>query len=107
MRRDSTLRWLFVRVSQLTAGLVIVGLMAAATVRWARKAENRRMKLSGIALCWAAMLAGIGVCIAMEFSVEGKVFVDLPVWAAYAIMAACCAGIGAAAYQTVFRSLKE
>ena len=107
MRRDSALRWLFVRVSQLTAGLVIAGLMIAAVVRWMRKPENRRMKPAGIALCWAAVLAAIGICIAMEFSVEGKVFVDLPVWAAYAIMAACCVGIGAAAYQTVFRSLKE
>lgn len=106
MRRDSTLRWLFVRVSQLTAGLVIVGLMIAAVVRWARNPEKRRMKPSGIILCWAAVLAGVGVCIAMEFSVEGKIFVDLPVWAAYAIMAFCCVVIGAAAYQTVFRSLK-
>ena len=106
MRRDSTLRWLFVRVSQLTAGLVIVGLMIAAVVRWARKAEIRRMKPSGIILCWAAVLAGVGICIAMEFSVEGKIFVDLPVWAAYAIMAVCCVGIGVAGYQTVFRSLK-
>ncbi|MBR4539292.1 MAG: prolipoprotein diacylglyceryl transferase [Clostridia bacterium] len=106
MRRDSTLRWLFVRVSQLTAGLVIVGLMTAAAIRWARKAEIRRMKPSGIILCWAAVLAGVGICVAMEFSVEGKIFVDLPVWAAYAIMAVCCVGIGAAAYQTVFRGLK-
>ena len=107
MRRDSTLRWLFVRVSQLTAGLVIAGLMAAAVVRWTRNPENRRMKPAGIILCWAAVLAGVGVCIAMEFSVEGKIFVALPVWGAYAIMALCCVGIGAAAYQAVFRSLKE
>ena len=107
MRRDSTLRWLFVRVSQLTAGLVIAGLMAAAVVRWAKSPDSRRMKPAGIILCWVAVLAGVGICIAMEFSVEGKVFVDLPVWAAYAIMAACCVGIGAAGYQTVFRSLKE
>ena len=106
MRRDSTLRWLFVRVSQLTAGLVIAGLMAAAVVRWAKRPESRRMKLAGIILCWAIVLAGVGICIAMEFSVEGKVFVDLPVWAAYAIMACCCVGIGTAAYQAVFRSLK-
>ncbi len=107
MRHDRTLRWLFVRVSQLTAALVIVGLMAGALVRWAQRRECRRAKPSEIVLCWAAVLAGAGVSIAMEFSVEGKIFVDLPVWAAYAIMACACAVIGLAAYQTIFRSLKK
>ncbi len=106
MRHDRTLRWLFVRVSQLTAALVIVGLMAAALVRWIRNREQRRMGPLSVVLCWAAVLAGAGVCIAMEFSVEGKIFVDLPVWTAYAVMACACAGIGAAGYRAVFRSLK-
>ena len=107
MRHDRTLRWLFVRVSQLTAALVIVGLMAAALIRWAHNRDRRLASPGEIVLCWAAVLAGAGISIAMEFSVEGKIFVDLPVWAAYAIMACACASIGAAAYREVFRSLKD
>ena len=106
LRQDGTLRWLFVRVSQLTSALVIAGLMLASTVRWARNREARAMKPGGLALRWLAMLAGVGAVIAMEFSVDGKIFVQLPVWAGYAVMACACACVGAAAYQTVFGSLK-
>lgn len=104
LRQDRTLRWLFVRVSQLTAALVIAGLMLFAVLRWTRKKQERRMSLGGILLCWAAVLLGVGVCICMEFSVEGKILVDLPIWTAYLIMACACLLIGAAAYQVVFRS---
>lgn len=106
MRRDNYLRWLFVRVSQLTSVLVIAGMMIAAVIRWARNKEARHMTGKQIVLCWAVVLACAGICVALEFSVDGKILPDIPVWADYALMACCCAGIGAAAYRVIFHSIK-
>lgn len=106
LRRDSVLRWLFVRVNQLTAALVIAGLMAFALVRWIRNKDSRRMSGKEIALCWAVMLLCVGLCVAMEFSVDGKILEFLPVWAGYSLMALGCVGIGFAAWQAVFKSVK-
>lgn len=105
LREDNSLRWLFVRVSQLTAALVIAGLMIAAVIRWTGKPQNRRMTAKGLVSCWAAVLLSVGVIVAMEFSIGGKILITLPLWAAYGIMALCCAVIGTAAYRTVFCSL--
>ena len=107
LRQDNTLRWLFVRVSQLTSALVIAGLMIVAIIRWARHKDRRLISGGQILLCWAAVLLCVGGCIVLEFSVEGKIFQTLPIWTAYCIMALCCAGIGCAAYNVVFQSLKE
>ena len=107
LRQDNTLRWLFVRVSQLTAALVIAGLLIAAVIRWSKHPARRKMSGLQLALCWAVVLLGAGVCIAMEFSVEGKIFITLPIWAAYVIMAIACVCIGTAAYRASFHSLKE
>ena len=105
LRRDSVLRWLFVRVSQLTAALVIAGLMIFAVIRWAKEKKHRRMKTGAILLCWAAVLLGVGLCVAMEFSVDGKILEWLPVWGGYGVMALSCIVIGTAAYQVIFKSL--
>ncbi|MBR6184794.1 MAG: prolipoprotein diacylglyceryl transferase [Clostridia bacterium] len=106
LRRDSVLRWLFVRVSQLTAALVIAGLMLFAVRRWARQKDKRRMTGAGVALCWAVVLACAGLCVAMEFSVDGKILEFIPVWAGYGVMALACVGMGCASYRLVFKSLK-
>lgn len=104
LRRDSVLRWLFVRVSQLTAAIVIAGLMLFAVRRFARDKKGRRMTWKGIALCFGAVLLCVGLCIAMEFSVDGKILESLPIWAGYGVMALACVGIGWASYQVVFKS---
>ena len=107
LRQDSCLRWLFVKVSQLTAAIVIVLLMAAATVRWFRQKENRRMSGKALLLCWLAVAGCIGFIVALEFSVDGKIWDGLPLEAIYPLMACCCALIGVSAYRTVFHSLKD
>ncbi len=107
LRQDNTLRWLFVRVSQLTAALVIAGFLIAAVIRWSKNPDQRKMSGAQLALCWLGVLLGAGVCIAMEFSVEGKILVTMPVWAAYVIMALACACIGTAGYRAAFHNVKE
>ncbi|MBQ6959833.1 MAG: prolipoprotein diacylglyceryl transferase [Clostridia bacterium] len=106
LRRDSYLRWLFVKVSQLTAAIVIVMLMAAATVRWARRKDARRMTGKGLLMRWLAAAASVGLIIALEFAVDDKIWHELPIWGIYGLMACACAVIGVSAHQTVFRSLK-
>jgi phosphatidylglycerol:prolipoprotein diacylglycerol transferase len=107
LRQDNTLRWLFVRVSQLTAALVIAGFLIFAVIRWSRNPDRRKMSGAQLVLCWAVVLLSVGACIAMEFSVEGKIFVTLPIWTAYVIMALACVCIGTAAYRATFHSVKE
>lgn len=106
LRRDSYLRWLFVRVSQLTAAIVLVLLMAAAVVRWARRKEDRHMTGKGLLIRWLAVAASVGLIIALEFAADDKIWHELPIWGIYGLMACACLVIGVSAYQTVFRSLK-
>ncbi|MBR3017142.1 MAG: prolipoprotein diacylglyceryl transferase [Clostridia bacterium] len=101
LRRDHCLRWLFVRVSQLTALLVILGLMLFATVRWAKAKRNQKASLLPVLLPWLSVALFSGIIIAIEFSFDGKILRDLPVWAGYLIVAACSAGIGVSAYRLI------
>ena len=106
LRRDSYLRWLFVKVSQLTAAVVIVLLMAAAAVRWARRKDERRMSGQGLLTRFLAVAASAGLIVALEFAADDKIWHALPVWGVYGLMACACVVMGVSAYQTVFRSLK-
>lgn len=100
LRRDHCLRWLFVRVSQLACLIVILGLMLAALLRMIKQAKPLNPRR--VALLWLAVAAFSGIVVAIEFSFDGKILRDLPVWAGYLIMACCSAGIGAAAYTAIF-----
>ncbi len=99
LRRDHCLRWLFVRVSQLTALIVILGLMLAAVLRF-RKSSS--LKPGQVALSWGLVALFAGIVVAIEFSFDGKILRDLPVWAGYLIMAGCSCGIGWAASRLIF-----
>ena len=99
MRRDNFLRWLFVRVSQLTATLVLAGLMLYALIHLVRAGRLHGAALRGAIASWAVFLACTGVTIALEFAIDKSA--DLPIWAAYCLMALCCIGLGAACYQAV------
>lgn len=101
LRRDNFLRWLFVRCSQLTAALVLGGLMLWALVRWAKLPKAQRMSGRRMLALWVVFLACVGVCIAMEFAVDKSA--DMPVWLCYTAMAVCCGGIGGSSYQVVIK----
>ena len=100
LRRDNFLRWLFVRVSQLGAALVMAGLMLYALVQLARCGRLRGPALRRTLICWAVFVACTGIIIALEFAIDKSA--DLPIWAAYCLMALCCIGLGTACYQAVF-----
>ena len=107
LREDSCLKWLFVRVSQLTAALVLAGLMIAAAVKWARKGHNGGISKGRMAAYGGLFLLGVCVIIAMEFAVDGKILAGLPEWADYLIIALSCAVMGRAGWRTVLRSPAE
>lgn len=44
LRRDNFLRWLFVRVSQVTAAVVLLGLVVFGLIRWARRWKDVSVK---------------------------------------------------------------
>lgn len=101
LRRDNFLRWLFVRVSQLTAVLVLVALMLAGLIRWARKPRKERCSLGRMLGYWLFFAACVGICILLEFAIDKSPV--LPIWAAYCIMSVCCVGLGWSAYQVVLK----
>lgn len=97
LRRDDCLRWMFVRVSQLTAVILLALMMLFALIRRAREG---RLIPKRAALWCAVFLLCVGLCIWMEFAQDKSP--DLPMWACYLIMAAACAGLGLSAYRVVF-----
>ena len=101
LRRDHCLRWLFVRVSQLTALLVILGLMLFAALRWLKAKNGPKISPFRALVPWLMVALCAGIIIAIEFSFDGKILRDLPVWAGYLIVAACSAGIGVSAYRAL------
>lgn len=105
LRRDQFLRWLFVRVSQLTAVLVLGGLMFWALYRWVKAPKAQRMSTKQLVINWVIFLVGVGVCIAMEFAADKSA--DIPVWACYTIMAVCCVAFGTTSYRLILRGVKE
>jgi len=104
LRRDNFLRWLFVRVSQLTAVLVLGGIMVAALINWLKTPKAQRMATVKMVLNWLIFLAGVGICIAMEFAIDKSA--DLPVWLCYTIMAGCCVVFGIASTQVTLKYKK-
>lgn len=105
LRRDEFLRWLFVRVSQLTAVLVLGGLMFFALYRWVRAEKSARMPVKALVINWVIFLVGVGLCIAMEFAVDKSA--EMPVWLCYCIMAVCCVAFGATSYKLILHGVKE
>lgn len=97
LRRDDCLRWMFVRVSQLTAVIVLALMMLIAVIR-----RNREKRLNPKpAVMWGIVfLVCVGLCIWMEFAQDKSP--DLPMWACYMIMAGACVGLGISAHRVVF-----
>ncbi len=97
LRRDSMLRWLFVRVSQLNAALVLGGMMFYFLAVWKKHASGKRKPARYLALRWVGFLlcaAGIILC---EFAVDKSA--SLSVGMSYLIMSLFCLGVGICAYQ--------
>ena len=100
LRRDQFLRWLFVRVNQLTAVLVLTGFMVYALVKWLKNREKYQLKTGALVSCWVLYTVLAGVCIGLEFAVDKAAW--LPVWACYLLMALAVTGMGICSRKLIF-----
>lgn len=96
LRQDAYLRFGFVRVSQLTAVIVLALLLIVTLVR-----RRSAFPLRRAALTIAVFIACVGVCVALEFAKDKSA--ALPDAAIYCIMALACAGLGASVGSAVRR----
>ena len=112
LRRDNFLRWLFVRVSQVTCGVVMLFLFVFAVIRWLkrpeavgrtrRKNEAEKMSAARVIFCGAAFLLLTGAVVALEFAVDKSP--DMPVATAYGLEALCAAGMGVSVWQVAMKN---
>lgn len=101
LRRDNFLRWLFVRVSQLTAVIVMLIMIIVAVIRWTKTADKAQTK-KRIVTCVIVFFLCVGGCIGIEFAVDKS---DWPNEILYALLAVCAAGLGITTWQIVMRPL--
>ena len=102
LRRDNFLRWLFVRVSQVTAAVVLLGLFIFAVLRWTRRPEGKRMPLKHLIAYAVGFLLLAGAVVALEFAVDKSP--TLSVAMAYLLEACCAVGFGVITWQVVMKN---
>ena len=102
LRRDNFLRWLFVRVSQVTAAVVLLGLLVFGILRWARRPANKRISRRSVVTCCTVFVLLAGVVVLLEFGIDKSAELSIPL--AYLLEAGCAAGMGAAVWRVAMRS---
>ncbi len=102
LRRDNFLRWLFVRVSQVTAAVVLLGVFVFGVLRWLRKPPEQRMARGRVIACGAVFVLLVAAVIALEFAVDKSA--TLSVAMAYLLEAFCAAGFGVVTWQVAMKN---
>ena len=102
LRRDNFLRWLFVRVSQLTAVIVLAFLILFAILRRAKKPAAERMPMKQVAVCCAVFLLLVGAMIILEFALDKSENLTVPM--GYLLETLCAVGFGIVSYRLVMKN---
>ena len=107
LRADNFLHWtrVFIRVSQLTAVLVLAGMMFCTLHRWRKASVEARLSKKLVIINWVIFLVCVGVSIWMQFAVQKSA--TIPAWVCYTVMGVCAAGFGVTAHQLIMKSVKE
>lgn len=100
LRRDNFLRWLFVRVSQLTAVIIMLLMIICAIVRWT-KAQTKAMPKKKLVLYTIFFFLFVGGCIGIEFAVDKS---DWPNEILYSLLAVCAAGLGVTTWNVAMKN---
>lgn len=102
LRRDSFLRWMFVRVSQVTAAVVLAVLIVQGIRRAYAHRELWSRRKKELISCTAVFLICTGACIVLEFAMDKSAYLSLEV--CYGLEALCCLGLGLSAYRASMHS---
>lgn len=102
LRRDNFLRWLFVRVSQVTAAAVLLVLIVFGVIRWLRKPKETRMPAARVIVCCALFALAAGAVIALEFAIDKSP--TLTVGTAYLLETLCCVVFGVTSWQLAMKN---
>ena len=107
LRADNFLIWtrVFIRVSQLTAVLVLAGMMFRALYRWIKASADDRLPKQRVIINWVIFLVCVGVCIWMQFAVQKSA--TIPAWLCYVVMGLCAVGFGCTSHRLILGSVKE
>jgi len=107
LRADNFLHWtrVFIRVSQLTAVLVLAGMMFCALRRWRKAPAEARLPKKQVIISWVTFLIFVGVSIWMQFAVQKSAYI--PAWLCYTVMGVCAVGFGVTAHRLILKSVKE
>lgn len=102
LRRDNYLRWLFVRVSMLTAAILTGAMLIAALIRRVRHPEDERMPLRRAVICIAIALICTALVILVEFALDKTAELDNAV--GYLLEAVFCAVFGFASGYVIMNN---
>ena len=107
LRADNFLHWtrVFIRVSQLTAVLVLAGMMFCALRCWRKVPAEARLPKKQVIISWVIFLICVGVSIWMQFAVQKSAYI--PAWLCYTVMGVCAVGFGVTAHRLILKSVKE
>ena len=105
LRRDSFLRWLFVRVSQLNAALVLLGLAVFGLLRWLRRPEKDRMSVKGMIWNGTLFVLMVPAIIALEFAIDKSPVLSEGL--AYLLETGCCAVMGVTVWNMAMKKKKN
>ena len=102
LRRDSFLRWMFVRVSQVTAAVVLAALIVQSIRRIHTDPDLWSRQKKKLFACAAVFLLCTGACIGLEFAMDKSAYLSLEV--CYGLEALCCLGLGISTFRAVMNT---
>ncbi|MBR6667010.1 MAG: prolipoprotein diacylglyceryl transferase [Clostridia bacterium] len=107
LRADNFLHWtrVFIRVSQLTAVLVLAGMMFCALWRWRKASADARLPRKQVIINWVIFLICVGVSIWMQFAVQKSA--HIPAWLCYTVMGVCAVGFGVTSHRLIMKNVRE
>lgn len=103
LREDAYLRVqvYFVRLTQVGAMAVLVGLMAASNCTWKKTAlKDRAISTRAMTGLWALFAVCAGINVWMQFAIQKDAFI--PAWTCYSLMGLTAVVFGVIAYKMVF-----
>ncbi len=95
LRRDQTVRWLFVRVSQLASALILAFIVFASILHGLR--GRKGALLMGLTVLFILCIVGLEFAVEKPLALPGGTLIYFSLPVTYSLIALCAFGLGAAA----------